>query len=115
MTVPAKSRPMPLAGISFPVEELAEVRGWARAQGLVMEVVLDRVIDHAAYEEMLVICTPDRRTQRHVFWRTARAVMAQSPGERPRAFMSVGSALVALTPPPPAGRPWFRRGFLPGW
>jgi hypothetical protein len=86
------------AGVSFSVSELMSALGWVGRHGLALRVLIDRVIEDAEYEEMLVIEGGTRPFTQHVLWRTTEAVFEQHAGAPPQAYRSLDSALRALTP-----------------
>jgi hypothetical protein len=107
-------RRIALAGLSFPVSELLTVRAWAARYGVALAVVIDRVIDEAAYEEMLVLTAGHAPDRPCVLWRTGCAVFEQHEGAPPRAYRSLDGALRALVPQlskPPGS--WLTRWLLP--
>ncbi len=88
----------PLVGLSFSVSELVTAVAWAERHGLALSVLLDRVIDEAEYEEMLVLEGRPQNFAQHVLWRTNTAVFEQHAGAPPRAFRSLHGALRSLVP-----------------
>jgi hypothetical protein len=92
-------------GLAFPVHELVFIRAWSEKRGLTMKIQLNRVLDGAEFEEILLIrgLVPSRRALS--LWRVASgAVVAQAEGGQPRVFdgvhaaLSHASAMFALTP-----------------
>jgi hypothetical protein len=101
----------PPYGLSFPIDELVLVRNWAEARGLCMLVALDQTLDHAEFEEMLIIAPQDRRRRTLTIWRTLGSVFLQAPHGRPHAFATVQDALASIRPAASRRRNAFVRFF----
>ena len=97
----AKRRPY---GLAFMIEDLAHMRRWADERGLVMLVTLDRVINGAEFEEMIVLSPRGRTDRRMLLWRSFGTIYAQPPNAKPRGFTTVPQALDWLAPPQPPAR-----------
>ncbi len=91
-------------GLAFMIEDLAHIRSWAEARGLVMLVTLDRVIEGAEFEEMIVLSPRGRVDRRMILWRSFGTIYAQPPNAKPRGFTTVPQALDWLAPPEPPTR-----------
>ncbi len=81
-------------GLAFPVHELVFIRAWSEKRGLTLKILLDRVLDGAEFEEMLLIrgMIPSHRAL--TLWRVAGGgVVAQAEGGEPRIFGGVHAAL----------------------
>ena len=98
MAFPVSSLQKPPYAQAFAIEELLMVRGWCERRGLLMTVVLDQVLDHAEFEEMLVLSPPDRTKRAVTIWRTPGSVLLHVPKGRPYAFHTVQAALASLRP-----------------
>lgn len=98
MALPVSSLQKPPYARAFAIEELLMVRDWCQQRGLLMTVVLDQVLDHAEFEEMLVLSPPDRRRRTLTMWRTVGSVLLQVPKGCPHAFETVPAALASLRP-----------------
>ncbi len=105
--VPALTKSLKPYGLSFAIEDLAHIRRWAQSRQLTMRVAIDRLINGAEVEELVVLSAFDRRDQRVVLWRTFGTVYIQAMQSRPRGFTTVTLALEWLAPPPPAARKTF--------
>jgi hypothetical protein len=116
--MPLPSPPPPAArakaphGVSFPVAELLAVQDWGGAHGMMMQVVIDHVLNGAAFEELLVM--RHARTHRRVLclWRRVDQVIAQRPDQRPLVFRSLDAALAAMAPAATAPRPRGMRAWM---
>ena len=95
-------------GLSFAIEELHEARRWAELHRLTMTVALDRVIDGAEFEEMLLVVTRDRRRRVLTLWRTEAGVVAQPVGCLPSGYGCLTDALRAVAGLAPRRRFWGR-------
>lgn len=105
MALEAEARRAAPFGLSFGIDDLLAARGWAEARRLRMQVVLDRVIDGAEFEEMLLLLAADGRRRIATVWRTEGGIVSQAPGRMPRLFSGMAEALGALAPP--RRRRWF--------
>lgn len=83
-----------VVGLAFPLPELAAVRDWAAAVGLILAVRLDYVADSAAIEELLTLRDAENR-RAFTLWRGRRAVIGQSSLGFPQEFVSIEAALRA--------------------
>ncbi len=95
-------------GLSFAIEELQAARCWAERQRLALTVALDRVVDGAEFEEMLLFQTRDRRRRVLTLWRTEAGVAGQKAGCLPTAYASLADALRAAGTHAKQRRFWFR-------
>jgi hypothetical protein len=100
MHSPATSLFHPPYGLSFPIEELVQVRRWAEERQLRMIVALDQTAENAEFEEMLILAPLDRSKRTLTIWRTLGAIFLQIPNGRPRAFATIDEALASLRPAP---------------
>ena len=110
-TRPVPSRAaMPLVaspyGLSFKVEDLMIVQGWALRSGLLLRIRLDQTLEGREFEELLIISGFDRRRRMLTLWNVGSGFMAQVPHGRPRPYASVAEALNTLEPRAPRRAPW---------
>jgi hypothetical protein len=89
MDLPASARRKAPYGLSFPVQDLLLLRGWAEPRGLRMEILLDQVMDGAEFEELLLVRCPGRGRRALSIWRTSAGVIAQASGGQPLLFSGV--------------------------
>jgi hypothetical protein len=106
MHLPATSLLKAPYGLSFPVEELMQIRQWAENRNLRMVVALDQVVDDAEFEEMVILAPPHRRRRTLTIWRTVGSVFMQTSSGRPRAFASLEEGLASLRPSRPKRKSW---------
>ena len=89
MDHPATARPKAPYGLSFPVQDLLLLRGWAAPRGLRMEILLDQVMDGAEFEELILVRCRGRARGAISIWRTSAGVIAQAVGGQPMLFSGV--------------------------
>jgi hypothetical protein len=101
-------------GLAFEVEDLLLLRSWAGQRRLQLTILLDRIVDGAEFEEVLVVAPAgsDRRTL--TFWRTQDGVFAQPPGGRPHGFATMHDLLEHVRPARPKRSVWLQRLGLAG-
>ena len=86
MDLPATARRNAPYGLSFPVQDLLLLRGWAEPRGLRMEILLDQVMDGAEFEELILVRRRGRGRRAISIWRTSAGVIAQAVGSHPMLF-----------------------------
>jgi hypothetical protein len=85
-------------GLSFAIEELILVRGWAAERQLRLAVALDHMADGLEFEEMLIISAPNRRQPTLTLWRIDTGILAQTEQGPPRYFATISDMLAAIRP-----------------
>jgi hypothetical protein len=106
MNLPATSLTKLPYGLSFPVEDLLQIRHWAVNRNLRMQVALDQVLDNVEFEEMVILSPPHRRRRTLTIWRTVSGVFMQTPNGRPRVFPSLEEGLASLRPVRSGRKSW---------
>ena len=96
-------------GLAFAVEDLVMLRNWAEQRRLHLTIALDRVIDGAEFEEMLILAPPAGRRRTLTLWRTQDCVYAQTPAGAPQAFATMQELLDQLRPARAGKIGWLQR------
>ncbi len=97
MDQPATARPKAPYGLSFAVQDLLLLRGWAEPRGLRMEILLDQVMDGAEFEELILVRRHGRGRRALSIWRTSAGVIAQAVGGHPMLFSGVQPVVMHFT------------------
>ena len=96
-------------GLAFAVEDLVMLRNWAEQRQLRLTVALDRVIDGAEFEELLVVAPPSGRRRTLTLWRTQDGIFAQTATGAPQDFATMQDVLDQLRPARAARSGWLAR------
>ena len=96
-------------GLAFAVEDLVMLRNWAEQRQLRLTVALDRVIDGAEFEELLVVKPLAGRRVTLTLWRTKDGIFAQTAASAPQAFHTMQDVLDQLRPARTGKQGWLAR------
>ena len=85
-------------GLAFTIEDLTLVRNWAEQRHLRLAIVLDRSVDGAEFEELLVLAPVQAKRSTLTLWRTKDGIFAQAQHGVPHRFETVGELLSQVRP-----------------
>ncbi len=96
-------------GLAFQVEDLVEVRSWAEQRHLRLTIALDRTLDGAEFEELLILAPAHAQRSTLTLWRTKDGYFAQAPQGTPHCFDTVHELLGQLRPVRSRRAAWLQR------
>jgi len=96
-------------GLAFAIEDLVMLRSWAEERTLLLTIALDRTLDGAEFEELLVLAAPDAPQPTLTLWRTQDGIFAQTPTGRPQGFASLHQLLENIRPIRSRRAAWMQR------
>ena len=96
-------------GLAFTIEDLVVVRDWAQRRRLRLAIALDRTLDGAEFEEMLVLSPAHGNRSTLTVWRTEDGVFAQAPHGVPHRFATIPELLSQLRPVRSRRVAWLQR------